>query len=146
MDGDQRSRPVPRALGALIRGAVDALRRKADSKPNDAMLFLGNGHQAFPSLVVLDPILEPVDKIVWMVIRQHAGETGRSTAFPSYTEILKGANISSHSTVARGEIGQGTPGSGGQPPHHRSAGLRQSAARDLARRQGRRSLRGLVAR
>jgi hypothetical protein len=101
MDADQRSRPVPRALGALIQGAVDALRRKADSKPNDAMLFLGNGHQAFPSLVVLDPILEPVDKVVWMVIRQHAGETGRSTAFPSYTEILKGANISSHSTVAR---------------------------------------------
>jgi hypothetical protein len=65
------------------------------------MLFLGNGHQAFPSLVVLDPILEPVDKIVWMVIRQRAGETGRNTAFPSYIEILKGANISSHSTLAR---------------------------------------------
>jgi len=79
MDADSGPRPAPRAVGALILDAVDNLLRRSETESTDAMLFLGNGHQAFPSLVVLDPILEPVDKIVWMVIRQRAGETGRYT-------------------------------------------------------------------
>ena len=36
------------------------------------MLFMGNWHQAVPAMVIQDPVLEPVDKLVWMVIMLYA--------------------------------------------------------------------------
>jgi hypothetical protein len=51
--------------------------------------------------VVEDKILEPVDKLVWMVIALQAGDTGKRSVFPTHDEIRKTANISSKSTVAR---------------------------------------------
>ncbi|MCB1882109.1 MAG: helix-turn-helix domain-containing protein, partial [Gammaproteobacteria bacterium] len=55
----------------------------------------------FPAMLVQDPVLEPVDKVVWMVICQHGRAAGSSTAFPSYNEIARQANIASTSTVSR---------------------------------------------
>ncbi|MCK9553834.1 STY4528 family pathogenicity island replication protein [Aquamicrobium sp.] len=65
------------------------------------MLFMGNRHQAFPTLVVQDPVLEPVDKLVWMVIMLQAQVTGGSTAFPSYEYLARKTNVSSTSTISR---------------------------------------------
>ncbi len=65
------------------------------------MVFLGNRHQAFPTALVKDPVLEPVDKLVWMVIMLAAGETGGNTAFPGHDAIGRLANVSSRSTIAR---------------------------------------------
>ena len=44
-----------------------------------------------------DPMLEPVDRTVWMVLRQSAVR-GR---FPSYGQIGRAANVASKSTVSR---------------------------------------------
>src|SRR5690606_35849670 len=45
--------------------------------------------------------LEPVDKVVWMVIMLQAHETGGRAAFPRYEVIAELANIASTSTIAR---------------------------------------------
>lgn len=100
MVGDEATiRPETRALEHLIRRTVGHVLRSASAKPTDAMLFLGNRHDAFPSLLVQDPVLEPVDKVVWMVVCQHGQATG--TALPRYEEIARLANIASTSTVSR---------------------------------------------
>jgi len=65
------------------------------------MLFMGNWHQAIPSLVIQDPVLEPIDKLVWMVIMLHARETGSRTAFPSYELLASKTNVASTSTISR---------------------------------------------
>ena len=65
------------------------------------MVYLGNRHDSFPALVLQDPMLEPVDKIVWMVMAQAGRATGTSTAFPSYREIQRRANVASSATVSR---------------------------------------------
>ena len=75
--------------------------RNSGRTHTDTMLFMGNRHQAFPTLVVQDPVLEPVDKLVWMVIMLQAQETGGSTAFPSYEYLAKKTNVSSTSTISR---------------------------------------------
>ena len=67
----------------------------------DALLFVGNRHEAFPVWVIQDPILEPVDKVTWMVIKLYARGTGSSSEFPSYVDICRHANIAAKSTVAR---------------------------------------------
>lgn len=94
-------RPETVALDALIKATVAKVRAQGDSSSPDTMLFMGNWHQAVPSLVIQDPVLEPVDKLVWMVIMLHARETGGRTAFPDYNTIAAETNVSSTSTVSR---------------------------------------------
>jgi len=102
MAGDDSAiRPETHALDGLIRRTIGQVRRTAHDPGTDAMLFLGSWHQAFPALLVQDPVLEPVDKVVWMVICQQGQAAGVSTAFPSYSEIARKANIASTSTVSR---------------------------------------------
>jgi Helix-turn-helix domain len=92
-------RPETYALDSLIQATIRHAQRSPGTQ--DAMLFMGNGHQAFPIRVVRDPILEPVDKLVWMVIMLQARDTGGRAAFPSHGTLARQANIKSTSTIAR---------------------------------------------
>jgi len=89
------------ALDTLIRAVIARTEASAGQGPTDRMVFLGNRHHAFPTAMVKDPVLEPVDKLVWMVIMLAAGETGGNTAFPGHDAIGRLANVSSRSTIAR---------------------------------------------
>jgi len=94
-------RPETLALDALIQKTVAQAEVSTSHGPADRMLFLGNRHQSFPTAVVKDPVLEPVDKLIWMVIMLSVRETGGTTLFPGYDAIGKMANVSSRSTIAR---------------------------------------------
>ena len=97
----QGVRPETLALDALIKACIARAGEGEGAQRGEALLFLGNSHTAFPTLVVRDPVLEPVDKLVWMTIRLQAHDTGGYTAFPRYDVIRQTANIASKSTVAR---------------------------------------------
>lgn len=90
-------RPETYALDRLIQAATS----RTKTSGQDNLLFLGHWHQAYPTAVVCDPVLEPVDKVVWMVIMLQAHETGGRAAFPRYEVIAELANIASTSTIAR---------------------------------------------
>jgi hypothetical protein len=94
-------RPETHALDALIEATLK--RREGDNRQSntDSMLFLGDRHAPFPAWVVQDPVLEPVDKLVWMAIVLKAQEAGSTTTFPTYDTIAKTANVSSTATIAR---------------------------------------------
>jgi len=100
-DEEERLRPETIALDALIKATVAKIRAQTDPSLPDSMLFIGNWHQAVPAMVIQDPVLEPVDKLVWMVIMLHARETGGRTAFPDYNTIATKTNVSSTSTISR---------------------------------------------
>jgi len=92
-------RSETRALDALIQETIAQAEASTGQGSADRMLFLGNRHQSFPTAVVNDPVLEPVDKLVWMVIMLSVRETGGSTAFPGYEAIGRMVNVSSRSTI-----------------------------------------------
>ena len=94
-------RPETLALDALIEQTVAQAQDLAAGGDAESMLFLGTRHHAFPTTVIKDPVLEPVDKLVWMVIMLGVQETGSNTAFPGYDSIGNMANIASRSTIAR---------------------------------------------
>ncbi len=98
---DAVPRPETVALDALIKATIAEFKGEGAVSSPDAMLFVGNWHQAIPAMVIQDPVLEPVDKVVWMVIMSHARETGGRTAFPDYDTIANQTNVSSTSTVSR---------------------------------------------
>jgi len=85
----------------MIQSSVAALQQgQARDPPAEALLFIGNWNDALPRLLIYDPILEPVDKIVWAVIRTRA-DPHRGTSFPSYAVIGRLANVGSEATVSR---------------------------------------------
>ena len=94
-------RPETLALDKLIKATIARVEASRDGGAADTVLFLGNRHQSFPTAVIRDPVLEPVDKLVWMVIMLAVRETGANAAFPSYETISRLANVSSRSTIAR---------------------------------------------
>lgn len=89
------------ALDALIRAVIARVEASVGEGSADRMVFLGNRHESFPTAVIKDRVLEPVDKVVWMVIMLAVRETGGDTAFPGYEAIGQQANVSSRSTIAR---------------------------------------------
>ncbi len=94
-------RPETLALDALIQQTITRAETATQAGSADTLLFLGNRHQAFPTAVIKDPVLAPVDKLVWMVIMLAVQETAGNTAFPGYADIAERANIASRSTIAR---------------------------------------------
>ncbi|MCB1753500.1 MAG: helix-turn-helix domain-containing protein [Gammaproteobacteria bacterium] len=94
-------RPEIIALGTLIETTIERASANASKRPGDGMLFLGSRLTTFPVRVVQDRVLEPVDKLVWMIILLQARASSTQAAFPSYDYIQKTANIASKSTVAR---------------------------------------------
>lgn len=95
------------ALSAYIQNAISQLRNRSpstdpqDDEPQSSLLFFGNWQDPYPRALVMDPILEPVDKVVWQIIRTHLTTPGAVTAFPSYRAIRTGANVKSNHTVSR---------------------------------------------
>lgn len=107
MNPARRSPPVaasPRtlALDVMIRASLERLIETptGTQMPGEALLFMGNWHDAMPRLLIQDAVLEPVDKIVWQVIKLQA-QSQTATSFPSYAQIARHANISSDATVSR---------------------------------------------
>lgn len=95
-------RPETRALDAFIQAAVDNLLSAGTrtAQEDNALLFLGNWHDAMPRLIFQDPVLQPVDTRIWGVIKIAANGTGPAS-FPTYKQIAKTANVGSEATVAR---------------------------------------------
>lgn len=85
----------------MIERSKVALEIRDGSTSQDGLLFLGNPQLVFPRLLFDDPVLEPVDRNVWAVIKLHASDGDSVTAFPTYDEIMLRCNIGSRATVSR---------------------------------------------
>ncbi len=93
--------PETHALDALIEATVERVKNQVNNDAADAMLFMGNWHPANLSRVIQDPVLEPVDKLIWMVIMLHARGAGGCTSFPGDELLASKAKVSSTSTISR---------------------------------------------
>lgn len=94
--------PRTLALDVMIRASLERLLDApvAVQPSGEALLFVGNWHDAMPRLLIQDAVLEPVDKIIWQVIKLQA-QSQSATSFPSYAQIARHANVSSDATVSR---------------------------------------------
>lgn len=99
--------PQAKALSLYIQNAIEHLKNSSsistskDHQEQSSLIYLGNWQDPYPRLLVTDPVLEPVDKLTWQIIRLHISAPGAVTAFPNYQVIRTYANIKSNHTVAR---------------------------------------------
>ena len=114
---------------SAARGAASARTRR--------ILLAEPGPPTWPERVLRDSLLEPVDKMVWIALRQSAIRR----RFPTYAQIGQAANVSSKSTVSRAIAilrttrwlaRCGTPGMPEASPGTREA--RRGTSPDLRRR------------
>ena len=96
-----RGPAAPRLFKGLLHSAIRELREGRETQARDTVLFLGARHHSFPSLLIEDPILAPVDKLIWMVIWQRGAAGGIRARFPTYRELAASAHIRSDTTIAR---------------------------------------------
>ena len=90
----------------LEQGAKDVAARQLNingKENNIGVKHIGNEQVSTSIFLTLDPILEPVDKVVYSTIRILSPQTfsGDMASYPTYDEICKFVNIGSHATVAR---------------------------------------------
>ena len=97
--------PQAKALSLYVQNAVENLQACSSNPTKEheqsSLIYLGNWQDAYPRLLVTDPVLEPVDKLVWQIIRLHITAPSAVTAFPHYGAIRKLANVKSNHTVSR---------------------------------------------
>jgi hypothetical protein len=88
---------------SVLAGRVEeaATRLLKAARPGQRVIYTGNRHGAIPVRLITDPVLEPVDKLSWIVISTQVGKDGIFGTIPSYKEIARLANVGSSSTVAR---------------------------------------------
>ena len=102
MSGDASApRPEILALDTWIRAVLACPGSVWNPEAGGSALFLEPGLHAIPAPLIRDAVLEPVDKLTWLVIYQAGIEVGGWGEFPSYKAITAAANVGSSATVSR---------------------------------------------
>ena len=92
-------RPDTYALEAWAKAVVEKPTQGATQTQADTVLFLGP--PIVPACVIEDPVLAPVDKLIWMVLMLHTKAGDGRAGVPNQAVLCKAANIGSTSTIAR---------------------------------------------
>jgi hypothetical protein len=98
-DDFSRIRSETRVLDGLIKVALAEQGRIGPRKGTWALLVRNFDGASTPAQLVADPVLEPVDKVVWLVMELHARRD--VTTLPRYPELARQANVTTSGTVAR---------------------------------------------
>lgn len=83
---------VTRTKFEHVLAALEAF-KKHDRKLS-GMVYTDNWHDSHPRMLLLDPVLNPYDKCVWLVIRSRCSPDMSPVAFPTYDEIQSCLHIS----------------------------------------------------
>lgn len=92
-------RSETRALDRLIKIAQADQYRIGPRKGTWALLVRDFNRDLTPAQLVVDPVLEPVDKVVWLILQHHARRA--VTTLPRYPELARQANVTTCKTVSR---------------------------------------------
>ena len=75
-----------------IQTAIEKFRHS--DRSGCGMLYTDNWYDSHPRLLIVDPVLNPYDKLVWLAIRAFCSPDMSLTAFPSYDNIQDTLHIS----------------------------------------------------
>jgi len=63
-------------------------------KNEGAVVYTGSWHDSIPRRLILDPLLNPTEKLVWQIIRTHIDQPGEDGAWPSVARMARLACVS----------------------------------------------------
>jgi hypothetical protein len=90
---------------SILKAQIEASKARILSSresQQDGYLLFSSPQEAMPKLAFMDPVLDPVDKIVWANIWIHAKEQGNQLAgFPSHRVLMARCNIGHRKAISR---------------------------------------------
>jgi hypothetical protein len=98
---DDQVRPDTRTLKRLVESALAQQRPSYHGTEPCALLVLEPNCIGLPSALILDSVLEPVDKLIWLALMVFACRGDGVTLVPAYRELAKSVNVASRQTASR---------------------------------------------
>ena len=93
-------RPETRALGRSVTAALARHKRRYQGTWLSALVLLQPNSTELPSALIEDADLEPVDKLIWLVLMSRACNGDGVAVLPTHLELARCANVAARQTVA----------------------------------------------
>ncbi len=98
---DDQVRPATRVLKRLVATALAQQKPSYHGTEPCALLLLEPNCSGSPSTLIEDSVLEPVDKLIWLVLMVRARRCDGVTLMPAHRELARSANVTARQTVSR---------------------------------------------
>ena len=92
-------RASTRALQQQIEAELARRRRQGLGNANRSVLIAGGFGQPIPAGLISNPVLMPIDKVVWLILHRQGRHEGESTLLPCYRDLARLANVTTKATV-----------------------------------------------
>ena len=93
-------RPETRLLQRSITAALARRKRRYQGTWLSALLMLQPNTMELPLALIEDADLEPVDKLIWLVLMSRACNGNGVAELPTHAEIARSANVAARQTVS----------------------------------------------
>lgn len=100
-ESNDRVRPATRVLKRLIAAALAQQKPSYHGTESCALLLSASNCSELPAALIEDTVLEPVDKVIWLVLMVRAIDDGGITFLPAHRELAKCANVVARQTASR---------------------------------------------
>ena len=100
-ESNNRVRPATRVLKRLIAAALSKQKPSYHGTEPCALLLLEPNCSGLPSALIEDTVLEPVDKVIWLVLMVRACNDDGLTLLPAHRELARSANVAARQTASR---------------------------------------------
>ena len=100
-ESNDRVRPATRALKRLVAAALAQQKPRYHGTEPCALLLLEPNWSGLPSALIEDSILEPVDKVIWLVLMVRACHGDGVTLLPAHRDLARSANVVARQTASR---------------------------------------------
>ncbi len=98
---NERVRPATRVLKRLVAAALAKHKPSYHGTEPCALLLLEPNCTELPSALIEDTVLEPVDKLIWLLLMVRARRGKGVTLMPAHRELARSANVTARQTVSR---------------------------------------------
>ena len=92
-------RASTRELQRQIEAELARRRRQGLANANRSVLIAGGCEHPIPAGLISNPVLTPVDKVVWLILHRQGRHEGESTLLPCYRDLARLANVTTKATV-----------------------------------------------
>ncbi len=98
---DDQVRPATRVLKQLVAAALAQQKPSYHGTEPRALLLLGPDFSGLPAALIEDSILEPLDKLIWLVLMVRACGGEGVTSMPAHKELASSVNVASRQAASR---------------------------------------------
>ena len=94
-------RPETRALKQAASMALARQKSRYHGTELSPLLLLDPNCTELPAALIEDAVLEPVDKVIWLVLMVRACNGSGATVLPTHSELARRANVAARETASR---------------------------------------------